>query len=109
MDLHETRASSDLELLQIEMDLLWGTDAGPQLVLACARDGVHARIGNQVASDVARAVAAEIGGAASGTEPDTPPPQVERWRMLVENALGVPVRLAPASGPSYLIERDVRV
>jgi Acetyltransferase (GNAT) domain len=108
MDLHETRASSDLELLAIEMDLLWGTGAGPQLVLACARDGVRARIGNQIASDVARTLTTEIGSAPSGTDPDAPPPQVEHWRMLVENALGVAVTLAPGSGPSYLIERDVR-
>lgn len=100
MDVRETRASSDVELLQIEMDLLWGTDARPELVLACARDGVHARIGNQVASDLARALTAEIGGEASSTEPDAPPSQLERWRMLVENALGMAVRLRLGLAPA---------
>jgi hypothetical protein len=32
---------SDLELLQIEMDLLWGTGPAPELVVACARDGLR--------------------------------------------------------------------
>lgn len=38
MDVHDRRWLRCLELLQIEMDLLWGTEAGPELVLACARD-----------------------------------------------------------------------
>jgi hypothetical protein len=49
MDLRESGALGDLELLQIEMDLLWGTNAGPELVLACAADGVRLRLGSACA------------------------------------------------------------
>jgi hypothetical protein len=48
MDVQKTRALSGLELLEIEMDLLWGPEAGPELVLAFIRDGVRARINKRV-------------------------------------------------------------
>ena len=38
---------------------------------------------------------------------NTPPPQLERWRILLEDALGAAVRVAPGSGPSYVIHPDV--
>jgi hypothetical protein len=38
MDIQKARALSDLELLEIEVDLLWESEGGPELVLACARD-----------------------------------------------------------------------
>ena len=107
MDLPEARALGDLELLQIEMDLLWGAKTGPELVLAYTRDSVRARIGNQVAPDVARALAAELDSVPPGVDSDVPPPQLERSRVLLEDALGAAVRLAPGSGPSYLIEPEV--
>src|SRR5687768_1119269 len=104
MDREKTRALSDVELLEAEMDLLWGSDAGPALVLACARDGVRARIGTQVPRELASILAAEIEGSALPLEDlATPPPQLERWRVVLEHALGAAVRLAPNSGPSYLI------
>src|SRR5436190_335406 len=56
----------DLQLLELEMDLLWGAQAGPELVLACAREGVRARLGNHVPPELARALAAEIDGAQLG-------------------------------------------
>jgi RimJ/RimL family protein N-acetyltransferase len=108
MDREKTRALSGVELLQIQMDLRWGSEAGPELVLACARDGVRARIGKQVPPEVASILAAEIEGSASpGGEPAAPPPQLERSRVVLEDALGSAVRLAPGSGPSYLIQPGV--
>jgi RimJ/RimL family protein N-acetyltransferase len=108
MNPHNGRPLSDLDLLQIEMDLLWGTEAGPELVLACARDGVRARIGKHVPQHLARALAAELEGTLPALEAETPPPQLERFRLLLEDALGAAVRLAPGSGPSYLVGPDVR-
>lgn len=74
MALHEKRALSDLELLEIEMDLLWGTEASPELVLACARDGVGARVGERVRPELAQALAAEIHAAPPNVDSDEPPP-----------------------------------
>ncbi|MBV8719414.1 MAG: SET domain-containing protein-lysine N-methyltransferase [Chloroflexi bacterium] len=108
MDLARTHKLSDLELLAIQMDLRWGSEPGPDLVLACARDGMRARIGEQVPSEVARTLAAEIDGGTSPIEDlGAPPPQLERCRVLLEDALGAAVRLAPGSGPRYLIESGV--
>jgi hypothetical protein len=107
MDIPDSGALSDLELLQIEMDLLWVTEAGPELVLACARDGASLRLSKQVPPHAARVLAAEVDGVPPGVNQEPPPPQVERWRMLLEDAIGAAVRLTPGSGPSYLIGPDV--
>ncbi len=108
MDREKPSALSDLELLDVEMDLLWGPKAGPELVLACARGGVRTRIGKQVPLEVARTLLAEIeDGASPGEDWAVPPPRLERWRLLLEDALGAAVRLAPGSGPSYLTEPGV--
>ena len=108
MHVQKARAPSDLELLEIKMDLLWGSDAGPELVLARARHGVRARISKRVRPEVARTLVAEIeDGAPPGEDFGTPPPQLERCRVVLEDALGAAVRLAPGSGPSYLIEPGV--
>lgn len=108
MALQNTRELSDVELLEIEMDVLWGSDAGPELVVACARDRARARISNRVRPELARSLAAEIGDRVpTGEDLGTPPPQLERWRVVLEDALGAAVRLAPTSGPSYPIEPRV--
>ncbi len=102
------RALGDLQLLEVEMDLLWGSKAGPALVLACARDGVRARIGTEVPTEVARALEAEVEiNARQSEDPGAPPAQLERLRVRLRDALGAAVRLAPGSGPSYLIEASV--
>ena len=98
---------NDLQLLEIEMDLLWGAQAGPELVLAHVREGVRSRLGTHAPPEFARALAAEIDGAQPVVDSNTPPPQVERWRILLEDALGAAVRLAPGFGPSYVIHPDV--
>jgi RimJ/RimL family protein N-acetyltransferase len=117
--LHEAGARGDLALLQIEMDLLWApqagieaglevpTDTGPELVLAAAPDGVRARIGTRVPPHVARALGAHIEAESPRPLASEPPPELERWRLLLEDALGTAVRLAPGSGPSYLIHAGV--
>jgi RimJ/RimL family protein N-acetyltransferase len=99
-------ARSDLELLQVEMDLLWA-DSGPELVVACAGDGVRARIGKSVREQLGRLLSAEIDALPAGTGVGTPPLHLERWRIQLEDALGARVTLTPGSGPSYLIEDDV--
>ena len=106
MEVHDARAPDDLQLLQIEMDLLWGTEAGPDLVVACARDGTRVRLGNRVPPYAARVMAAEVDALPTSLNLE-PPPQIERWRVLLADALGASVRLAPNSGPSYLIGPDV--
>src|SRR5260370_6041374 len=96
MDVQKTRALSELELLEIEMDLLWGSEAGPELVLACARDGVRARIGQQVPPEVARTVSARVEeGASPIYESVAPLPQLERSRVALEDALGAAGPPAP--------------
>ena len=108
MNLQKSGALSDLELLEIEMDLLWGSKAGPELVLARTRNGVRARIAERVPSEVARALGAEIDDNVS---------QVRTWRLRHRNwnaaawcwrtGLVRRVRLTPGSGPSYLLESRV--
>ena len=107
MDVPQIRALSDLELLEIEMDVLWGAATAPELVIACARDGARLRIARHLEAEVARAVAAATDGTPPEADLDAPPPQLERCRVLLEEALGAAVRLAPGSGPSYLIHSEV--
>ena len=95
MNLQKSGALSDLELLEIEMDLLWGSKAGPELVLARTRNGVRARIAERVPSEVARALGAEIDDNVSQSEDlAAPPPQLERCRVVLEDGLG-------AAGPAH--------
>jgi RimJ/RimL family protein N-acetyltransferase len=69
---------------------------------------MRARISNRVRPELARSLAAEIEDRVPpGEDLGTPPPQLERWRVVLEDALGAAVRLAPTSGPSYLIEPRV--
>jgi RimJ/RimL family protein N-acetyltransferase len=96
----------DLEMLQIEMDLLWAAEAGPELVIACATDGTTARMTSGVPRLVGDTVHAEIQGAAPCVDLE-PPPLVERLRVALEDALGTPVQLTPGSGPSYVIDHPV--
>jgi RimJ/RimL family protein N-acetyltransferase len=103
----DIRAHSDLELLEIEMDLLWGMEPGPELVVACAPDGVRVRLGERLPQEIAEALSAEIDSALPLAECDTPPPELERWRTLLEDALGGAVRLALGSGPSYVVHPEV--
>src|SRR5579864_4713840 len=82
---------SDLELLRIEMELLWGDSEGPELVIACARDGTFVRANSSVPAGFAKLTGLSV----------------EDLRVRLENALGAAITVAAASGPSYLIESDV--
>jgi GNAT superfamily N-acetyltransferase len=106
-----SRTVSDLELLQIEIDMLWGINQarlidGPDLVVACASTGVFATVSKAVPEDVARAVLGEVADVRVPADISAPPPLLERWRRLLEDVLGE-IELAPGSGPSYLIEDHV--
>jgi hypothetical protein len=98
---------SDLELLQIEMDPLWGMDAGPELVVACAREGSCARISDFVLEELARHLVAEAERTTPNDEMRMPPARLEKWRILLEDALGAAVLLSATSGPSYLVHDEV--
>ena len=52
-------ALSDLELLHIEMDLLWKTASGPELVIASAREGLRVRLTPDAPERIASAARAE--------------------------------------------------
>jgi hypothetical protein len=99
-------ACSNLELLEIEMDLLWGSH-GPELVIACARDGLRARSSSSVPEDVARALTVQVEASQPGDGLGSPPRGLEHWRIALEDALGAAISLAPGSGPSYLIDNEV--
>jgi RimJ/RimL family protein N-acetyltransferase len=101
------RELSDLELLQIEMDLLWGTHEGPELVVACARQGLCARVSNAVPEQLARSLEVEVERTPPNEDLRVPPARLEQWRILLEDALSAAVTLSPGSGPSYLIHDDV--
>jgi hypothetical protein len=101
MDVQQTRALSDLDLLEIEMDLLWGATTGPELLIACARDGACLRIAKHLVAEVARAVAVATDGIPPDADLDALPPQLERCRVLLQDALGAAVRLAPGSRRSW--------
>ena len=105
--------TTDLDLLQIEIETLWTTDdrgrllksrdsnarAAPHLVIAVANDGQTVAFG----SDVSDALADELRAAFDSeppASPATPPASLARCEQLLANALG-PVELS--SGPGYVI------
>jgi Acetyltransferase (GNAT) domain len=97
---------SDVELLRIEMDLLWPSK-GPELVMAAARDGLHARVGGGLPARVARKLIAEVESTQVSGDMSAPPAALERWCTELEDALGSRIALAPGSGPSYLVHDGV--
>src|SRR5207248_4553748 len=96
---------ADLELLEIEMDLLWPSDA-PELVVASGRDGLRARLSSRVPTDLASQIMTDALRQRS-SESGMPPERLEHWRTTLQDALGAPISLAPGSGPSYLIHEGV--
>jgi hypothetical protein len=99
--------SSDLQLLQIEMDLLW-SGGGPELVIAASRAGLHARVGDTVPEHLARKLRSQVESVQlKGTNVSEPPPELEAWRTELEGALGAAIALAAGSGPSYHVHVKV--
>src|SRR5438034_10082389 len=83
-------ALDDLELLQIEMDLLWGADGGPELVIASARVGQRARAGHAVPVALARTLTADEAAGQPATGLGAPPPTLQRCTALPSAGLAVP-------------------
>jgi hypothetical protein len=99
--------TSDVELLELEIETLWRRDArrrltgpAPHLVLAVARDGwalaFGAHIAGALAGELGRAVAAEP----PPSDPSSPPGVLHRCRDLLEPPLG-PADIA--GGPGFVI------
>lgn len=88
------RKLSDLELLQVEMDLLWGKQDSPELVVACARQGLWPRVSNAVPEQLARSLFAEVERTPPNEDPRVPPARLEQWRIVLEDALGAAVLLS---------------
>src|SRR5689334_15308798 len=97
----------DLDLLDMEVDLLWAPSGGPDLVIACAHDGIRMRIGSAVPGTLTQTLVADLESATLGTDLDAPPPVVERMQLLLQDAFGAAVGLARGSGPSFLIGEAV--
>lgn len=100
---------SAVELLRLEMDLLWGDGRGPDLVIACATDGVSVRTGQLVSDVVADAVRVDVQHSAWTTDFSAPPPIVKHVREQLEEGLGLGITLARGSGPTFVIDDDVAV
>ncbi len=95
-----------VDLLQLEMDLLWGTDAygrnepPPLIALAAATDGWAVRVSPAVSPTLATRLQAG-GRASSGSgDPSRRPPELDRFAELL-------APLGPTTvtcGPSYLVQ-----
>lgn len=104
--------ATDLELLEIELDTIWVTDArgrlladrephrpAPHIVIAASNDGRIAAVGSHVPDELATELRA---AALSDTQSDAgqPPVGLARCVRLLEDAVGV---VEASSGPSYVI------
>lgn len=101
---------SDLELLQIEIDI-WATDDrlrahGPDLVVASSSVGSAAMVGPAVPDDLAATLVTAVTGEPPPRNLNSPPTILEHCRQLLVARLG-PIELRPSSGPSYLIPETV--
>lgn len=94
---------SALELLDLEMELLWGAETEPDLVIASARGGMRMRIRAGMPEALARTLASELESATPSSDVNVPPPVVARVRLQLEDAFGAAVGLARGSGPSFLV------
>ena len=97
---------SDLELLRIELDVLWG-DEGPDrravqagVLIGVTGQGCASVVGGRLPPVVAAELGATVAGAAAPPPGAATPPVVSDCRRLLEDALG-PVVVE--SGPSYLV------
>jgi GNAT acetyltransferase len=94
---------ADLDLLQAEFELLWPS-AGPEMVIACAREGLRVQCGSRVPAHLAATLAIEAETSGPSRDLDTPPHELARWRAMLEDELGEPITLTSGSGPSYLVD-----
>lgn len=108
----DTGASGDLELLQIEITVLWEVDdqgrlRGPdELVLAAATNGITAAVAHSVPGDLAAALLDTVGRATLPPATAQPPAAIQECRALLAQA--APGRLVLSGGPSYLLSPPIR-
>lgn len=95
----------DVDLLQREMGLLWGTDTGrgepsPLVAWAVATDGCAVRVSPRVPRALAVRLHAEGGSSTGRGDPSHRPPELDRWAAeLVAPSGPATVR----GGPSFLV------
>jgi RimJ/RimL family protein N-acetyltransferase len=105
-------AVDSLELLKVEMHMLWPPDQRGRidervLVLVSSHSGLTVALGRDVRAAVEREIEQLIGAAAAPVDVDEPPLVLERCRLLLEPSMG-PLVLAPGCGPSYLVSEDIQ-
>lgn len=97
---------SDLSLLGLEMDVLWGTDAygrdepAPLVAVAAASDGCAVRISSSVPPALAAQVRLDESVLSGTGDPSRRPPELDRWAELLAPVVPVTV----TGGPSYLVK-----
>lgn len=97
---------SDLSLLGLEMDVLWGTDAygrdepAPLVAVAAASDGCAVRISSSVPPALAAQVRLDESVLSGTGDPSRRPPELDRWAELLAPVVPVTV----SEGPSYLVK-----
>jgi len=104
-------AVSDLELLRVEIETLWATDArgrieGRDLLIGSTALGNTVAVGSAVADDVAAVLVAAVDAAPPPHDLTLPPTVLEQCRQLLADSLG-PVELTRSSGPGYLIPETI--
>lgn len=106
--------TSDLHLLEVEIDTLWrkndrnrlidqrgpGAVAAPHLVLAVASGGWTLALGSGVPDALADRLATQVDAEPRSSDPASEPTAIARCRQLLEASLG-PADLS--IGPSYVI------
>jgi len=111
--------TSDLELLEIEIDTLWLRDKrsrlveqrrpngllAPHLVIAVSSQGWTLAVGSEVPDAVAGELQAEVSTKPRTSDPAEPPPALARCEQLLRDSLGL-VELS--GGPSWVIPRETR-
>ncbi|WP_052423414.1 GNAT family N-acetyltransferase [Nonomuraea candida] len=101
----------DLELLEIEMRVLWPHDdhgrlQGPEeLVLAVAPEGITAAVAGTVPDDLAGHLL-DLVEQAAPSSPDRPPQVLKECRTLLDQSMRGPSTVS--AGPSYLASPPVR-
>jgi GNAT superfamily N-acetyltransferase len=98
---------SELELMQLEMDLLWDAQECPELVVGSTRHGLRTRVHPAVPAQLARQLTAEVERTPPVGDLCVPPARLEQWRLQLADALGAEVVLSPNSGPSYVIHHGL--
>jgi GNAT acetyltransferase-like protein/SET domain-containing protein len=98
---------ANLDLLQTEMELLWGDRGGPALTIASTSDGLRVRFGQDLPEHLATAAQAWVERCEPTAQFETPPTWLEDIRVELQTHLRAGVMRAPGCGPTFLIEPDL--